>query len=149
MAKWSDLAGFVPENAVIIVVGAHLEAERDDRPIAYALRERVRVRLPRGQDATVCTDVWYLNNDELRDRPTISIGAPRVNALAAYLADRLPSVYVVDDQCMVQADFENDEPAASCWGVNTRQTIAAVDVFASRFLDEFMRRQSLLADAEG
>ena len=149
MANTGDSVGFEPENAVIIVVGAHVEAEREDRPIAYALRERVRARLPRGWDATVCTDVWYLNNDELRGRPTISVGPPRVNALAAYLADRLPSVYVVDDRCMVQADFENDEPAASCWGVNARQTIAAVDVFASRFLDEFMRRQSLLADAEG
>ena len=149
MANADDQAGFEPEHAVIIVVGAHLEAERDDRPIAYALRERVRARLRRGQDVTVCTDVWYLNNGELRARPTISVGPPRVNALTAYLADRLPSVYVVDDRCMVQADFENDEPAASCWGVNARQTIAAVEAFASRFLDEFMRRQSLLADAEG
>ena len=152
MSSSGDQAGFEPENAVLIVVGAHLEAERDDRPIAYALRERVRARLPKGQDATVCTDVWYLNNEELRARPTIPIGPPRVNALAAYLADRLPSVYVVDDRCIVQADFENDEPAASCWGVNPRQTIAAiaaVEAFASRFLDEFMRRQSLLADAEG
>ncbi|MBL8759819.1 MAG: hypothetical protein JNL50_00810 [Phycisphaerae bacterium] len=144
-----DQAAFEPENAVIIVVGAHLDAEREDRPIAYALRERVRARLSRGRDAAVCTDVWYLNNDNLRALPTISIGPPRVNALAAYLADRLPSVFVVDDRCIVQADFEHDEPAASCWGVGTRQTIAAVEVFASRFLDEFMRRHALLADAEG
>jgi hypothetical protein len=137
------------EFSVIIVVGAHLDAERDDRPIAYALLDRVRSMIAPDQDATVCTDLWYLNNDDLRARPTISVGPPRVNALAAYLADRLPSVYVVDGRCMVQADFEHDDPAASCWGMQASQTAAAVDVFASRFLEEFLRRHALLADAEG
>lgn len=145
----SDHAAHPAENAILIVVGAHLRAEIDDRPIAYALLDHVRERLAPEHDVIVCTDLWYLNNDDLRARPTISVGAPNVNALTAYLGDKLPSVYVVDGRCIVQADFEHAEPAACCWGTNAGQTIAAVDIFVSRFLDEFLRQHALLADAEG
>jgi len=47
----------------------------------------------------VCSDVWYLNNDPLRSRPTISIGGPGVNALSAYLADKLPSAFAIEMSC--------------------------------------------------
>ena len=36
----------------------------------------------------VCTDLWYLNHTDLQRRPTICIGGPGVNALAAINANQ-------------------------------------------------------------
>src|SRR5688572_24965151 len=91
---------------VAVVVGAHPRAELTDRPIAYHLRDRMAAWLgSAGEQAPsltplVCSDVWYLNDDELRRRPTVSIGPPESNALTAMLAGRLPSALAVDDVLM-------------------------------------------------
>lgn len=130
------------DRLILIVTGTHLDAERTDRAIAYGLRERVAGWLSRqGErvEVLVCSDVWYLNHDDLRAMPTISVGGPSVNALAAFFADKLPSTLAVDGVFVVQADPEFDEPVASCWGSTASGTAAAVDAFADRYLDEFMR----------
>lgn len=134
------------ERLLLIVVGAHLRAEVADRPLAYALRERVldwfdqRETMADGTrpDVMVCTDIWYLNNDELRTRPTISIGGPGVNALAAYLADRLETAFVVEDVLAVQIDLDFVDPVASCWGTTHDSTKVAIDAFCDRYLDAFL-----------
>lgn len=150
---------------VLIVVGAHLRAEMADRPIAYWLRDRVLAWLDARvagdpavaaaaadvEDAdpgqprpghpcrvVVCTDVWYLNDASLRVWPTVSIGGPGVNALSAYLADKLPGLLVVDDVLMVQMDPELSEMTASVWGVDHAATVNAAEAFAERYLDAFM-----------
>lgn len=132
-------------RAVLIVTGSHLRAEQCDRPLAYRLRERMLAWLDSseetgGCDIIVCSDLWYLNNDDLRDRPTISIGGPGVNALAAYLADKLPSAFTIEDVLTVQMDLDFVDLVASCWGINNASTVAAVDAFAERYLDEFLAR---------
>jgi|GEM_PF-207925 len=163
-----------PRPMILIVVGAHLRAEAADRPIAYALREKVLAwldarggaanvpapatpgeggegaeagageqdpGLPRpGHPCTVvvCTDVWYLNDASLRVWPTISVGGPGVNALSAYLADKLPGVLVVDDVLMIQMDPELRETTAAVWGVDHRATVSAAEAFAERYLDGFL-----------
>lgn len=124
-----------PENSTLIVCGAHLRAEWYDRPIAYRLRERMAGVL--GEGVLVCTDLWYLNHDELRHRPTVSVGGPEVNALSAYLAARLPSALVVQGRCVVQFDEEGGEPIAACWGAGPEGTLAAVEAFAERYLGAF------------
>lgn len=134
------------DQLILIVTGAHLRAEAIDRPIAYHLRHQIagwlaRHDQPESPDrprVLVCSDVWYLNNDPLRSRPTISIGGPGVNALAAYLRDKLPSAFTVEDVLMVQADLDFVEVLASCWGVDAGATAAAVDAFVERYLDAFM-----------
>ena len=83
---------------VLIVVGAHPKAEMFDRTIAYRLRQRMigwlDQRFPTGGPRPllplVCSDVWYLNDQSLRERPAVAVGGPGVNALSAYLADKLP-----------------------------------------------------------
>lgn len=130
-----------PAQTLPIVVGAHLVAEVEDRPIGAALRDALLARLPgaSGLVPVVMTDLWYLNNDPLRSRPTISVGRPEVNALTAYLADKLPSVLAVDDRLIVQLDPELTDPAASCWGVDASATAEAVRVFLERWAEVFLQ----------
>jgi len=132
---------------ILIVTGAHLHAELLDRPVAYALRQHLMDWLeqagetlnPLSPRVLVCSDVWYLNNDPLRNRPTISIGGPGVNALTAFLADKLPSAFAIEDRLIVQADLDFQETVACCWGADGGATAAAVDAFCERYLDAFMQ----------
>lgn len=137
------------DRLLLIVVGAHLRAEVADRPLAYRLRERILrwldERRPAGDDpdwgepeVVVCSDIWYLNNDDLRSQPTISIGGPGVNALGAYLADRLETAFVIQDVLAVQVDLDFVDPVASCWGTTHGSTVNAIDAFCERYLDGFL-----------
>jgi hypothetical protein len=139
----------VPSNPVLIVTGAHLSAEVYDRPIAYRLRERLLAAFGEShrdgpaQDGwpadrvVVCSDLWYLNRDQLRGLPTISVGGPSVNALTAYLGDKLPSAFAVDGVFLVQADWTTQTPVACCWGTNAEGTAKAVETFIERYLEEW------------
>jgi hypothetical protein len=129
-----------PSRSLPIVVGAHPLAEIEDRPIAGALLRAVHART--GPDyplaPLVLTDLWYLNTDALRARPTISIGRPECNALSAFVADKLPSVHAVDGRSVVLLDPELHEPVACCWGVDSVSTAEAVHAFSTRWLDRFL-----------
>ncbi len=142
MTDADDVTGLV-----LIVTGAHLAAERYDRPLAYRLRETMLRRLdvlgePHPFDVLVCSDLWYLNDDALRAQPTISVGGPSVNALAAFLADRVESAFVVEDVLSIQLDLEFVDAVASCWGVDPGSTVSAVDAFVERYLDLFIERSA-------
>jgi len=131
------------DRLILIVTGAHLRAEVGDRPSAYRLRDALAAWLREyAPDARltpiVCSDVWYLNNDDLRARPTISVGGPGVNALAAYLADKLPSAFSIEGLLTVQMDTDFVELTASCWGMGTPPTAAAVDAWIERYLEVFL-----------
>jgi len=140
------------DRLLLIVTGAHLRSEVGDRPLAYGLKTQIDAWCaqrafeesgphddPRGPfDAIVCSDVWALNNDELRACPTISIGGPNVNALGAYLADRLDSAFVIENAVMVQLDLDQADLVASCWGADHRSTVAAVEAFRERYLEDFL-----------
>lgn len=132
------------DRLVLIATGAHLRSEVGDRPLAYALRKeilsRLDARFPDGPpvDVVVCSDVWRLNDDALKTVPTVSIGGPGVNALTAYLGDKLASVFVIDDQLIVQMDLDFDDMLACCWGMDHDLTIQAVDAFVERYLDDYL-----------
>ena len=128
---------------VLCVVGAHPRAEIEDRPIAERVRESIRAGLKprsgaREHAAVVLTDVWFLNDPRLAFCPTISIGAPPVNALTTYLADKVPEVYSVRDVLMVQSDLEHEDLRACVWGETAEATLAATDAFESRYLDAWL-----------
>ena len=136
-------------SLLIIVVGAHPQSEWLLRPVAYHLRKAMADWLdrrwgPRPDDGPhpcmplVCTDVWYLNDDALRARPTISIGGPEVNALSAYLLARVPVVFSINDRLAVHLDIRFQDLSACCWGVDAESAAAAVDAFAQRYLAGFM-----------
>ena len=129
---------------LLIVVGAHLRAEVGDRPLAYMLREEINRRLSDRfgvdlpLDVVVCSDVWRLNDESISTCQTISIGGPGVNALSAFLGDKLSSVFVVEDQLLIQADLEWNDLSVCVWGMDHERTIAAVQSFVDRYLDAFL-----------
>ena len=138
-----------PSELLLIVVGANLDAERRDRPLGYRLREQIlRWQDERRSKATgdlpllqpiVCTDLWYLNDDSLRDKPVIALGDPSDNAAAAALANRLPTAFVIEHTLRVHMDLEFIDLQACLWGVNPSATVSAVDLFVERYLDDFLR----------
>jgi len=137
----------VPEDVILVVVGAHPEAERVHRPLAYRLREQVLRWLdapPEDEPASrrvpvVLTDLWYLNAGDLHAAPMISIGEAGLNAATAYLAHRLPTAFVIDGAFRVQLDLEFIDRRACIWGGSAASTASGVDLFAERYLDDFLR----------
>lgn len=127
-------------GAILVVTGAHLQAETQDRPWAYWLRERILEELGDAtpESVVVCSDLWVLNQPPLRSRPTIAVGAPEFNALSAYLAPRLPSVLAVDGRFVVLMHEGPGAPNVCCWGKDADATGAAVEGFAQRHLEEFL-----------
>ena len=132
------------DDLLVVVVGAHLRAELADRPLGYRLRERIlqwQAGHPevRPLQPVLCTDLWYLNAEDLMVRPTISVGAPELNAVSAFFANRLPTALVIDHSLRVQLDPEFVTLQACVWGVDEQATASSVDLFEQRYLDAFLR----------
>ncbi len=129
------------DRMILIVVGAHLQAELADRPLAYRLRDAITrwvAGREQGLTPVVCTDLWYLNASELMARPTISLGRPGLNALSPYFANRLPTVLVIDESLQVQLDPEFARLQACIWGVDEQATASGLDLFEERYLADFL-----------
>ncbi len=131
------------QRLLLIVVGAHLEAEVAHRPLGERLRGRIQQWLARGLEVKplrplVCSDLWYLNAPSLMARPTISIGEPQVNAASAYFSRRLPTALVIDDTLQVQLDPEFVRLQACVWGTDRQATASGVDLFVERYLEPFL-----------
>jgi hypothetical protein len=133
-------------HQILLIVGAHPLAERSDRASAYTLQEHITKALrsrPRPADAElpevlICTDLWYLNDEGMRQTPAISVGSPGVNAYTAYLAARLPSAFAIDDVLIVQLDLTSTPPLAACWGTTPARTAQAITIFVERYLADFL-----------
>lgn len=133
-------------NLLLIVVGAHLRAETADRPLAYRLAERIRAWVEKhGRSLNappvpvVCCDVWYINDESLHHRPTISIGGPGVNALSAYFHDKLKTAAQRQDQYVLQFDPDFVDLRASIWGMDHKLTVQALNRFVEKHLSDFVR----------
>ncbi|MEX2215800.1 MAG: hypothetical protein WD768_16940 [Phycisphaeraceae bacterium] len=135
-----------PANLLLVVVGAHLRAETADRPLAYRLVERIRAWLEKHGQAInppvmpiVCSDIWYVNDEALQGRPTISVGGPGVNALSAYYHQKLKTAVARSDDYLIQLDPEFVDLRVSVWGRDHNLTVAALEVFVSKYLDAYLR----------
>lgn len=140
------------DRLLVVVVGAHLRAEQSDRPLGYRLRDSILRWQAAHPDArplspVLCSDLWYLNAPELMVRPTISVGAPELNAVSAFFANRLPAALVIDDSLQVQLDPEFVTLRACVWGVDDAATATGVDLFETRYLDAFLRSAHDLPEA--
>lgn len=129
-------------NGLLIVTGSCLKAEEQDRPLAYRLSEQIQNALGKqGQTARtiVMGDLWYLNAETLQKLPTISIGAPQVNAVSANLIDRIPNALAIDHTLTIQMDMGLKDLRASIWGTNHEFTKNAIDIFVQRrYMDHFI-----------
>jgi len=151
------------DRVTLIVAGADLRAEIADRPLAYRLQRAMLdwrdIYDPNSDepgtpgarpfDVLVCSDVWYLGNPEMTQRPTISVGGPAVNALTAHLADKTPSAFVIDDELIVQLDLDFRDLRGCCWGKDRASTETAVGAFIDRYLDQYMQATADRIDLGG
>lgn len=133
-------------NLLLLVVGAHLRAEAADRPLAYQLRDRIQMWLKNRAGEMnvllaplVCCDVWYVNQQSLHRRPTISIGGPGVNALSAYYTNKLSPALVHENHKVIQLDPEFTDLRVCIWGRNHDLTVDAINMFIDKYLDGYMR----------
>ena len=126
-----------------IVVGAHLRAELCDRRRAMFLQQSITTWMQE-QDITdppwplVCSDLWYLNDSELRVQPTICIGDPDVNAATAALSSKLETVHLEEDLFRIQLDPEFIDLRCCIWGVDDAGTQAGMDYFVFGYLPHFL-----------
>lgn len=133
------------DQLLLVVVGAHLRAEVADRPLADRMVRQIRAWQRHSLDdldeplmPLVCTDMWYLNESSLLERPAIVIGEPGVNAASAFYATRLPQAIVVDNAWEIRMDPECIDLRVALWGEGPAQTEKATDEFAKRCLDRYL-----------
>lgn len=142
------------DSLLLIVTGSTIAAEMRDRPLAYRLRECVMrwvdatnqggskangaAVAPSDLQPVVCSDLWYLNARELAERPAIAIGEPSSNAATALISSRLPTAFVIEGSLRVHLDPEYIDLRAAIWGVSAASTASAIDLFAERYLSEFL-----------
>jgi hypothetical protein len=134
-----------------IVTGVQLHAELGDRPLAYRVQEEAKRLLhallrptPEGEPPrlapVVISDVFYINNEALHDRPAISIGGPGVNGLSALLVTELPTAASIEETLVVQLDMDGNDHRCAVWGMNHLDTVRAVELFISkRYLEAFVK----------
>ena len=144
------MADIDTDRLIAIVTGIQLTAELGDRPLAYRIEREVRDRLeaalgkapeggpPRLAPAVV-SDVFYLNNDDIQGRPTISIGGPGMNAVSAMLVEHLPTALSIEHTLVIQMDLEMHDARCAVWGMNHLDTVRAVETFLAKgYLDAFV-----------
>ncbi len=136
---------------ILIVVGSHPQAERDDRPIAYRFQKQLESACAGGEPMSatcartqIVTDLWYLNDPSLVGAPAIAIGTVGTNAAIAHLASRLPQALVVDGEFEIQFDRIASDPRVVLRGVDSRSTARAVDEFTQKFQAEWLEAVTLL-----
>ena len=141
-----------PECLLPIVTGVQLNAELGDRPLAYRIEAEMKRRLaellpppgpaggPPALVPVVVSDVFYLNSEPLRGRPTLSIGGPGVNAVSASLVNDLPAAVAIENVLVVQMDLEMNDPRCAVWGMNHLDTVRAVELFIAKgYLETFLK----------
>jgi hypothetical protein len=137
------------DRLIWIVTGVSLVAELGDRPLAYRIEREIRERLAQrgisGSDAAppdlapaVISDVFYLNDEAIQARPTISVGGPGVNMLSGTLTEQLPTAVAVENVLVVQMDVEMKLVHATVWGMTHLDTVRAVELFISKYLDAYL-----------
>jgi hypothetical protein len=141
------------DDTVLIVTGSDIPAEMNDRPTAYRLKEEID-RQGQGiafRGAVVVSDRWYADNRIFHLCPTVAVGGPGVNAVAAALVEELPMLVQREERIFVQGAWTGDTKRASLWGLDRVSTALAVEMFLRDdgllrdFLSRVWRNTPLLA----
>jgi hypothetical protein len=127
------------ETVILVVSGAPANA---DRPLALALQKEIDAR---GgaiyRRALVIGDRPYLDRPDLHHHPTIAIGGPGVNEVAARFVPELPTLWQADEQAFVQVELATEPQRVALWGMSAAATAQAVDAFMGQgLLDMLLER---------
>lgn len=129
------------DNLILVVTGSTLRAEEKDRPLANALADEIRKRLPADTlwRCLVISDLHYINNEELHECPLVCLGGPGVNHLAAILFRELPPALAVDRVLLIQMDVQMKDLRTCLWGMDHDTTVEAVQTFIEKgYLERFL-----------
>lgn len=128
------------EETVLIVTGTDIPAEMNDRPIAYRLKAEIdRKGAGRAfRRAVVVSDQWYAQNRIFHLCPTVVVGGPGVNRVAAAFVNELPMLVQRDERVFVQGAWEGEAKRVSLWGADRAATAEAVDSFVRDGLEAFL-----------
>lgn len=135
-----------------VVVGSHPTAEREDRPTAYRLLERIdqAVALMHADGAgelksQILTDLWFMNDPVLVASPAIALGTAGTNAAVAHFSSRLPQALVVDGKFEILLDRASGDHRVCLRGVDGPSTALAVDAFIQRFMAHWIEEAASAA----
>ncbi len=131
------------DQVIPIVVGTHLRAELGDRRRGYYLGEAIVQWMEQNQITgppwpLVCSDMWYLNQAELRSRPTICIGQPEINAATASLSSKLDTAILAENAYRIQCDQEHIDLKCCMWGIDDAHTNQCVEQYIKHILPKFL-----------
>lgn len=134
------------QTVIVVVGGAETNA---DRPLALALQKEIDAR---GgaiyRRALVIGDRPYLDRPDLHHHPTIAIGGPGVNAVAARFVPELPTLWQADEQAFVQVELATEPKRVALWGMSAAATAQAVDVFMAQGLLDILLDRIWQADPD-
>lgn len=131
-------------QTILVVVGTDIKPEEADRPLAYKIQEAVNSSPDFGKHpfrkCIVISDALYGSDKIIQICPTIAIGGPGVNSIAAEFVEKLPVYLSKDNRYFIQLDSKFSEPRVSIWGMDRESTEEAVDMFiANGILDDFLK----------
>jgi hypothetical protein len=130
-------------ETVMVVISADVEPESADRAAAEVLKTAIDSRGAGHpyRRAVIVSDMAWFDTILFHESPTISIGGPGVNGVAARFSSELPTVWSDDDRSLIQGEFGDGPKRVALWGANAAATTAAVDAFIARgWLDEYLDR---------
>jgi hypothetical protein len=132
-------------QTILIVVGSDINPEEKDRPLAYYLKEQIENSPEYGslpfRKCIVISDSLFENDKIIQICPTISIGGPGVNALAARLAEKLPIQVAMENQFYIQYNENGPDNIVSIWGMDQDNTKAAVELFVKDgYLESYLKK---------
>lgn len=131
-------------QTVLIVVGSDIKPEELDRPLAYKLKKALESSSLFGKHpfrkCLVISDSLYQHDKIIRVCPTIAVGGPGVNSVAAEFVEKLPVYLSRENRYYIQLVKDFSESRVSIWGMDRQSTEEAVDMFvANGILDDFLK----------
>lgn len=131
-------------QTILIVVGADLKPEEVDRPLAYKLKNAFESSSLFGEHpfrkCLVISDALYRHDNIIKVCPTVTVGGPGVNLVAAEFAEKLPVYIARENRYYIQSDKDFSERKISIWGMDREATEEAIDIFIEKgILDSFLR----------
>ncbi len=131
-------------QTILIIVGIDIKPEEVDRPLAYKLKKAFESSPYFGnhpfRKCLVISDALYKHDKIIQVCPTVAIGGPGVNSVAAEFVEKLPVYLSQENRHFIQLEKDFTDPKISIWGMDRKATGEALDTFiANGILDDFLK----------